>query len=166
MPNWCNNTITIRSNKKEIDRIEKFLNENEGKDWFTYFRPMPEALKENGWYEWSINNWGCKWNCDAQDWVREDEETISFWYDSPWGPPMTLYEYMTELEFDVRAMYHEEGMCFVGEFVDGFNDQYEYSDLESLEYIPEHLIEQWCLREMLEYREIEEDYEDESDEIK
>ena len=45
MPNWCNNTITIRSNKKEIDRFERFLNENEGKEWLTYFRPLPEVGK-------------------------------------------------------------------------------------------------------------------------
>jgi len=166
MPNWCNNTIVIRADKNEIDNFEAFLNENEGKNWFDYFRPLPEGLNENSWYEWAISNWGCKWNCDAQDWSREGNETISFWFDSPWGPPIALYEYMVELEFDVDAMYHEESMCFVGEFVDGFDDYYEYRDLDSLEYIPEDLIEHWNLREMIEDREVVPFDEDEDEETK
>ena len=157
MPNWCNNTIKIQSEKKRIDEFERFLNENDGKDWFTHFRPLPEDLKNDGWYEWSINNWGCKWNCDANDWQRIDENTISFWFDSPWGPPLALYEFMNEEEFDVRASYHEEGMAFVGEFTDGFDNCYEYQDLDSLDFIPEHLIEEWNLRDLLEDRMIDED---------
>lgn len=157
MPNWCNNTIKIQSEKKRIDEFESFLNENDGKDWFTFFRPLPEDLQNDGWYEWSINNWGCKWNCDANDWQRIDENTISFWFDSPWGPPLALYEFMNKEEFDVRASYHEEGMAFVGEFTDGFDNCYEYEDLDSLDYIPEHLIEECNLQDLLEDRMIDED---------
>ena len=157
MPNWCNNTIKVQATKERIDEFEKFLNENDGKEWFTYFRPLPEELVNEGWYEWSINNWGCKWNCDANDWQRIDENTISFWFDSPWGPPLALYEFMVDEEFDVHASYHEEGMAFVGEFVDGFDNCYEYEDLDSLDYIPEHLIEDWNLRDLLEDRMNDED---------
>ena len=157
MPNWCNNTIKVQATKERIDEFEKFLNENDGKEWFTYFRPLPEELVNEGWYEWSINNWGCKWNCDANDWQRIDENTISFWFDSPWGPPLALYEFMVDEEFDVRASYHEEGMAFVGEFVDGFDNCYEYEDLDSLDFIPEHLIEDWNLRDLLEDRMNDED---------
>ena len=157
MPNWCNNTIKVQATKERIDEFEKFLNENDGKEWFTYFRPLPEELINEGWYEWSINNWGCKWNCDANDWQRIDENTISFWFDSPWGPPLALYEFMVDEEFDVRASYHEEGMAFVGEFVDGFDNCYEYEDLDSLDFIPEHLIEDWNLRDLLEDRMNDED---------
>lgn len=157
MPNWCNNTIKVQATKERIDEFEKFLNENDGKEWFTHFRPLPEELVNEGWYEWSINNWGCKWNCDANDWQRIDENTISFWFDSPWGPPLALYEFMVDEEFDVRASYHEEGMAFVGEFVDGFDNCYEYEDLDSLDYIPEHLIEDWNLRDLLEDRMNDED---------
>ena len=124
---------------------------------FTYFKPLPESLKNDGWYEWSIENWGCKWNCDAQDWQRVDENTISFWFDSPWGPPIALYQTMTDMDFLVEASYHEEGMAFVGEFVDGFDETYEYSDLDSLDDIPEHIIEKWNLRDLLEDRMNDED---------
>ena len=187
MPNWCNNTITIRGEKEDIDRLESFLNENGGKEWFDFFLPCPQELKDGGpvgfsaepsekdkellekygatdWYSWSVENWGCKWNCDAQDWSR-DGDSISFWFDSPWGPPTELYSFIcNDTDFDVEAGYHEEGMCFVGRFVDGEDESYEYSDVGSLDDIPEDIVEDWNLREMLEERaDWEEEYEEDDD---
>jgi hypothetical protein len=180
MPNWCNNNITIRGEKEDLDRLESFLNEKGGKEWFDFFRPCPQELKDGGpvgfhdpvnpdlmekygaynWYSWSVENWGCKWNCDAQDWSR-DGDSISFWFDSPWGPPTELYSFISRnTDFDVEAGYHEEGMAFVGRFVDGEDESYEYSDVNSLDDIPEDIVEDWNLREMLEDQE---EWEDEDD---
>lgn len=182
MPNWCNNTIEIQGDKAKIDAFENFLNEKSGKDWFDFFLPCPQELKDVGnvsfheepnekliekygyadWYSWSVANWGCKWNCDAQDWTRNSDESISFWFDSPWGPPVTLYENLENEELIVNAGYHEEGMAFVGRYSEGYDEQYEYSDLESLDEIPDDIVEDWNLREMLEERaEWEEENEDE-----
>lgn len=148
MPNWCNNTVTIDGDQEQIDAFENFLKEKEGKNWFDFFRPMPESEKDN-WYEWSVNHWGCKWNCDTYDWLRV-ENSISFSFDSPWGPPIALYEFMTNEGFEVEAHYLEEGMCFVGRFVDGFDECYDFdlSDEDSLDSIPEEIVEQWSLREL------------------
>lgn len=121
-------------------------------------------MKEDGWYEWNVENWGTKWNCDAQDWMKvenpnEDESSVTFWFDSAWAPPIALYEYIElSTEFNVTASYHEEGMTFVGEFKDGSDDYYEYDDLESLEDIPEHIVDEWDLVTLLEERE---DYDEE-----
>jgi len=162
MPNWCNNSITVKGDIESIDKFQKFLDDKNGKEWFDFILPCPEELKNVGdvsfhdkrneelmakygyqdWYSWSLDNWGCKWNCDAQDWDR-DEDTITFWFDSPWGPPIALYEEMENQGFDVEAYYHEEGMAFVGKFVDGIDENYEYSDLESLDDIPEDIVEYW-----------------------
>ena len=104
-----------------------------GKEWFDFVLPCPQELKDVGavsfhdkrneellekyghqdWYSWSLENWGCKWNCDAQDWDRTDD-TITFWFDSPWGPPINLYDEMVNQGFDVEAYYHEEGKAYVG----------------------------------------------------
>jgi hypothetical protein len=186
MPNWCSNSITIRGEKKDLDKFESFLNEKDGKEWFDFFLPCPQELKDGGpvgfsaepdenakaliekygasdWYTWSVNNWGCKWNCDAQDWSR-DGDGISFWFDSPWGPPTELYSFIcNDTDFDVEAEYHEEGMCFLGRFVDGEDESYEYSDVESLDEIPDDLVNNWNLREMLQER-AEWDNEDEFEE--
>ena len=187
MPNWCSNTIEIQGPSELIDGIEQFLEEKNGKDWFDFFSPTPDELKEttspnrneensallvekygaSDWYSWNVENWGCKWNCDAQDWTRDDDNTLSFWFDSPWGPPTALYDFISNGDWNVEAQYHEEGMCFVGEYIDGSDDSYEYSDLDSLDDIPEHIVENWNLREMLEDREDweeEEEFVDEDDE--
>jgi len=149
MPNWCNNAIEISGDDEQIDAFEQYLDDNKGKEWFNFFLPIPSEHKEGEkWYQWSIDNWGCKWNCDAQDWQRE-ENTIRFWFDSPWGPPTVLYEKMTEEGFFIDAHYLEEGMSFVGRFVDGFDDynEYDLEDPDSLDVISEEIVEYWNLRE-------------------
>ena len=149
MPNWCNNTFNVEGEKEAIDNFEAFLNEKNGKDWFNFFAPTPVELKEDGWYEWNVSNWGCKWNCDAQDWSR-DGNTISFWFDSPWGPPVELYYKIEQAGLTVKAEYMEEGMRFVGEFVNGSDETYEYQDVEDLDNIPDNLVENWNLHDQFE----------------
>ncbi len=191
MPNWCNNTFELVAPKEKIREFEKFLDDNSGKDWFDFFAPCPQELKDVGnvsfheepkegllekygysdWYSYGLGEWGCKWNCDAQDWhVEEYDEnnlSINFWFDSPWGPPEALYQNINEGKFgedlNVFAEWHEEGMAFVGRFQYGESENYEYSDLDSLDDIPEDLLDNWNIREMLE-EQAEWEEEDEEDE--
>ena len=177
MPNWCNNTFELVAPKEKVREFESFLNEKNGKDWFDFFLPCPAELKDGGavsfhdepkpdlvekygasdWYTWSVHNWGCKWNCDAQDWNVDDYDdenlSIKFWFDSPWGPPTELYNFIdAQDDLNVFANFHEEGMAFVGKFEYGSVDSYDYSDLESLDMIPDEIVEEWNLREMIEER--------------
>lgn len=162
MPNWCMNTIEISGDKDKINKFHKFLEENEGKNWFDFFLPMPKEQEET-WYEWSLENWGCKWNCDAVDWEKEND-CISFQFDSPWGPPIQLYEYITNSGFIVESKFLEEGVGLIGQFIDGCEDSYNYdiSDPESLDDIPEELVEYWDLKSLQEdYLASQEESEDE-----
>lgn len=173
MPNWCSNSVTITGNKEQIDKFEKFLNEKNGKDWFDFFAKCPEELKSvdspnNGpgaekliekyghsdWYSWSVDNWGTKWNCDAQDWQR-NENSISFWFDSAWSPPTAIYDTINYSEMSsIEAHYLEEGMGYVGKYADGVDNYYEFSDLASLDNIPKDIVENWNLKDNLqEYEE-------------
>ena len=157
MPNWCNNLFTVEGAKDQIDIFEKFLEINNGKNWFNFFSPIPLSEQEGErWYGWAVENWGCKWNCDAQDWTR-DENKISFWFDSPWAPPIQLYYKIRDLGYTVNAEYCEHGVGFVGEFVDGVHEHYEYEDEDDLDFIPEHLIENWNLRDDFEKWEDDDD---------
>ena len=156
MPNWCSNTIEIEGTKEQINAFVSFLDEQNGKEWFTFFKPTPPELKEEGWYEWNIENWGTKWNCDAQDWVKvenpsADESSITFWFDSAWSPPTALYEFIEATStLNIKASYNEGGMGFVGEFVDGVDECFNYECLEDLDSIPEHLVDEWNLVELVE----------------
>jgi len=67
------------------------------------FTPEEEAtLKEIGhrcWYDWSIANWGTKWNaCRAE--LAEDcasEGYIEIRFDTAWAVPMPVFEKMFEM---------------------------------------------------------------------
>ena len=163
MPNWCSNTIEIEGTKEQINAFVSFLDEQNGKEWFTFFKPTPPELKEEGWYEWNIENWGTKWNCDAQDWVKVenpsgDESSVTFWFDSAWSPPTALYEFIESTStLNIKASYNEGGMGFVGEFVDGVDECFNYECLEDLDSIPEHLVDEWNLAEQMEMNEEEDE---------
>ena len=58
---------------------------------------------------------------------------------------------------NVKASYNECGMSFVGQFSGGMDECYEFSDVESLEDIPEELVDEWNLAEMLEMNEEEDE---------
>ena len=182
MPNWCNNSTTISGNKEQIDKFEAFLNEKSGKEWFDFFLPCPKELTDvdspnktdnvneliekyghGDWYSWSVENWGTKWNTDAQDWSR-DGDSISFWFDSAWAPPTALYDKITAEGYDVEAYYLEEGMGFVGKYSEGADEYYEYADSESLNDIPEDIVDNWNLRENLEEWEAENAEEEDEEE--
>jgi hypothetical protein len=163
MPNWCSNTIEIEGTKEQINKFVSFLDEQNGKEWFTFFKPTPPELKEEGWYEWNVENWGTKWNCDAQDWVKvenpsADESSVTFWFDSAWSPPTALYEFIEATStLNIKASYNEGGMGFVGEFVDGVDECFNYECLEDLDSIPEHLVDEWNLAEQMEMNEEEDE---------
>lgn len=47
MPNWCNNTFTIEGKKEKIQEFQKFLDDNDGKEWFSFFRPCPQEDRKS-----------------------------------------------------------------------------------------------------------------------
>lgn len=69
----------------------------------------PEELQEwirkygaNNWYDWSINNWGTKWNAYAQ----EDWSTDSFKFDTAWATPALIFEALSTM-FPEASFYVE-----------------------------------------------------------
>lgn len=150
MPNWCSNTLRLRSTKEKISKLNSFLDERSGKDFFDAFiANAKDAGEEENFYSYNREHYGCKWNCDASDWMLEnDGESILITFDSPWGPPATLYYTLVDEEWEVEAEYYEPGVGFVGRFKDGIDEFYEYDldDENCLDDIPEELLENWCIR--------------------
>ena len=79
-------------------------------------------LKKYGhaeWYNWSIANWGCKWDINPTEIEMSDDSghgCVSYSFDTPWGPPEGVYLAMTEQfpEVDISWFYDEPGMEFSG----------------------------------------------------
>lgn len=149
MPNWCSNSLFIRNDDTtKIDELEKHLSAGENQKLFDALIPRPADQEEN-WYNWNIENWGTKWEANIIDWERTNENEIFVSFDSAWSPPITFYESLTSEGWFIEAQYYEPGCAFIGQFIDGIDECYEYdiSDLESIEALPEDLIEYAGLRE-------------------
>lgn len=156
MPNWCNNTATFHNDDVgEVDKLYDYLkkvqeDEKSEQGLFSYFLPIPKEETDN-WYDWCVSNWGTKWEASLYGVSREDDNSIIISFDTAWAPPTGFYEYLARhTEFYVNAKYIEEGMGFIGGNDGGEDFYYEYSDLQSLDEIPEDLVEYWNLRERLE----------------
>ena len=164
MPNWCYNTARLTNeDKTKIDALEAELQKQEDCQPLNHLCPNPDGAWD---YAWSVNNWGTKWDISPSDWEREDDNTIVMHFDSAWSPPTTLYEFLEQEGWVVSAMYHEPGMGFIGRFEDGFDQYFEYdcTDRESVENLPEDLIDYGNLMEEVERFE-EEAFEEKMDEL-
>jgi len=191
MPNWCSNTLVLRhADPAMITRAMKAF--VEGK-FLNEFVPIPESLhivsgrcgaddnpeqialeaaqKSNieqygykDWYDFSVNEWGTKWDVGDSDGINEvTENSLTVYFDSAWAPPLAAYEKMAALGFEIEAMYDESGMGFCGCWTNaGGDDYYEYSSLssETIEQeLPKELNEAFGIAENISYYEQEEENE-------
>ena len=166
MPNWCDNSLHLsHEDVTKIDALEaEMMKKNdEGRSMacpFQHLRPNPSGEWN---YDWSVNNWGTKWEADIIDWERASDTEMRIYFNSAWSPPTTLYEYLVEEGWQVEAIYHEPGMAYAGMFTneDG-DDYYEYSvsDKSSIDSLPSDVIdfagledahEQWLEEQQEEY---------------
>jgi hypothetical protein len=158
MPNWCYNSATLyNSDKSKIDSLEQEL-QKEDAQVFQHLRPNPTGEWD---YNWSVENWGTKWDIIVQDWERENDNSIVMHFDTAWSPPTTLYEFLSEEGWSINAMYHEPGMGFAGKFEDGDDEYYEFdwTDRQSIEDLPDYILDFTNALEDLERYE-EEQYEE------
>ena len=131
MPNWCNNTAVIQGPRPVIDEIRTVL-ASEEQGLLAWMWPMPED-ERNNWYDWCCRNWGTKWDI-THPFVSDDveEDSITFSFDTAWGPPIEAFRYWAERDGRVtyRLSYIETGMMFVGwDSYDG-----EYFDEDQAEH--------------------------------
>jgi hypothetical protein len=147
MPNWCDNSMKL--SHTDVDKVTALAEamatvDNKGNSMaqpFQHLRPRPE--EEQDWYNWSLSNWGTKWDANIIDWSHDDENTVTIYCDTAWGPPIALYDYLCENGWSVDAIYHEPGMCFAGMYSDGNDNYYEYdvTDPDFLNELPGDVIE-------------------------
>ena len=129
MPNNCFGTLTITANSdlltKILDTVHGTGYEEDNPLDFDKIIPMPENIYrgsigpeekkiygKNNWYDWSIENWGTKWNsCDT----TFDLDTFSFW--TAWSPCSPVIKRLAEMFPDACFDYYydESGAGFCGE---------------------------------------------------
>lgn len=120
MANYCENDLTIRGPKKQLETFLNKLIDEEGDIQFNNIIPMPKKHTETGkWYEWCLKNWGCKWSPykESQSIDRDGiEEYAHLYFDTPWSPPLQFLKNASKkykkLVFILK--YEEEGNGFAG----------------------------------------------------
>ena len=116
MPNWCSNSLSVRTNDTEESRIslKNFLRENHPKTsekfesegdresggdlTFWGSCPRPESEEEN-WYNWNINNWGTKWDIVAEL-QTEDEDHLFYTFDCAYSSHQKLVKFLLQYQLD------------------------------------------------------------------
>lgn len=133
MPNHVENRLKIIGNKNQIKEVKEFLkgkwnDETDHNIDFNKITPMPKWVfsknlrsedekkygKENCWLEWSIKNWGTKWNAYQSD--LEDEDNIIRFMTAWNGVPELMKKIgfiFPEIEFEY-AWASEDFGCTVG----------------------------------------------------
>ena len=121
MPNWCSTDIEIIGTREEMNKLAAIINENKEPGFLETICPSPNGEWD---YNWSVANWGTKW--DLGDGYAEVEDlatahpilqarlTIST--ETAWAPPLeALGTYLeNNPEFFVKCSYYEPGMDFAG----------------------------------------------------
>jgi hypothetical protein len=130
MPNWCSNSVTLRH--EDPAQIARAVEAFKRGEFLAELVPNPAGAWD---YDWSVSNWGTKWDVGGDGYdpvVADDGLSAEFNFDSAWSPPITAYERMTELGFNINAMYYESGMAFAGMWDSEFGeDHYDLSGMDS-----------------------------------
>ena len=109
-------------------------------------------------YNLAVEKWSTKWDASNLDVIDRTDNTISVSFDTAWSPPINFYDELLAQGFEVHAEYFEPGVCFVGKYIDGEDEEYSFETADLLEEIPEDLVENWGIRDMMEeWEEMDED---------
>tara|TARA_R110000737_G_scaffold340317_1_gene363108 strand:+ start:21 stop:698 length:678 start_codon:yes stop_codon:yes gene_type:complete len=124
MPNWCWNNLEVSGDEKQLQKfVEKSLVKEEHSlvksrlehDNFSFEGTLPRGDRKD-WYEWSIANWGTKWDACEPNINHDDIDYFSVSFESAWGPPIqwidNIMQDFPDLSFTLE--YEEPGMCFGG----------------------------------------------------
>lgn len=151
MPNHITNIVRICDTKQDeaenyeevFEQFKKFalnLRNNESDFDFNAVIPMPEnsatffaqgglgaeerkLFGSNNWYDWSVTNWGTKWNSYDVKYIKaignEDTygSTIMVKFETAWSPPIPVLEAIARLGYEVTHAWSDED----GDEWHGFN---------------------------------------------
>lgn len=67
------------------------------------------ATKNNDWYNWCVENWGTKWDACEPTTVCDEDDCLSFEFDTAWAPPRGFYAKLAEVGIEFVAEFAIEG---------------------------------------------------------
>ena len=112
MPNWCQNVVYIdHDDKEKLNQIEEYLSKDDEDGFFNLLVPYPGEWD----YDWSVSNWGTKWNGDIYD-IKLNEGELVIGFCSAWSPPTYWLQKVARIFPDLHfeLTYMETGIWFAG----------------------------------------------------
>lgn len=73
--------------------------------------PTKEEVAAKGqidWYTWNIDNWGTKWN-SYQGTLYDSKDKFVCQFLTAWGPPEPIFDKLTDMGFEVKGLWKDEG---------------------------------------------------------
>ena len=165
MPNWCNNSITIKGPADKIRALWDAAQPTEDKDGSLLDAMVPIGEWD---YNTAVNSWGTKWDISLEglQFVQGDNgrAMITGWADSAWAPPVNAFQtWSAENEdCDLELKYFEPGMGFIGVWDSDGGDAY-WEDIGSLLETTEE--EDSVLYDLLEHFNVWDWYESDEDNV-
>lgn len=76
---------------------------------------LVEQYGADGWYDWRLSNYGCKWDCTIEQ-IKIDNELIHITFDTPWSPPETFIANLSAMypSLQFTLAYCEQGSGYWG----------------------------------------------------
>ena len=128
MPNWTANNVLFVGKKKQLKTLKTMLKSNENDFDFNNIIPMPknifrgnlgreeeEKYGKNNWYDWSIENWGTKWNSVGTR-VELKDGSLYYTFDTAWDCPREIVNALMRMRKtilkDIKISWeciHEDG---------------------------------------------------------
>ena len=121
MPNWCENKLVVRGEKKDMAKFLKVIDKkvtlsDTGNLQYILNAFVPIPSDESDLYHWHIDNWGTKWDVECTEAAQIDDDFVELSFASAWAPPVAWLEKVAKkypkLKFSLK--YDEPGMCFMG----------------------------------------------------
>jgi hypothetical protein len=170
MPNWCENYVRVLHQDPAM--MQKFADAaKDGTIASTFVPEIPFPDKEGPdhlsptQYSWRVDNWGTKWDFGIDDLRTDHDGSLTGYCETAWAPPVGIWYTLHNLGFKVYAYWHESGMCFAGQFIEGTHDEHhdiDYSE-ECLSNLPPELVDMFSMESYSDYEE-ETETEEEEDE--
>jgi hypothetical protein len=138
MPNWCDNLLEVfydSKNPSQVSFINDLKKAVDAGNLLNFLKPMPkhqpdlnkanpflaegglgidqQPFGRNNWYDWSVNNWGTKWEANDSS-CEDDGNKLSITFLSAWSPPTLATTVLADKGFLFFHYYFESGVGFYG----------------------------------------------------
>lgn len=136
MPNWTYNSVLFVGKENQLKKLQTMLKSDDNEFDFNNVIPMPNELSDtvsgsesakpewqkkrsqelmnkygaDNWYDWSIMNWGTKWNaCDTE--VEYEGGYLSYRFNTAWDAPRRIAEALLRMQKTILQDISIEWNC-------------------------------------------------------